>query len=165
MKTYNFDYTYALAIDTVNEILQKNLAQSDLEVSYSIQTANSNLTLSGKLAPWSIATGGSNQLLRFNIPFMSGTLTVEGSVFGSFSCDLTGAIVRIEANLGWLGPGSSTTSQGNSNNTGLAFNFSVQQPSRDTGQCLRLPGHRFRWQTATSQRDPPEHYARSAGSE
>lgn len=123
MKTYNFDYTYALSIDNVNEILQQNLAQSDLEVSYTIQNGTSNLTLSGKLAPWSIVMGGCNQLLRFSIPFTSGTLTVEGSVFGNMSYDLAGVTVRIEANLGWLGPGSSTAAQGNSNNTGLIFNF------------------------------------------
>ncbi len=123
MKTYNFDYTYALTIDTVNEILQQNLAQIDLEVSYSSQTTDSNLTLTGKLAPWSITTGGSNQLLRFNVPFSSGILTVEESTVGTFSYDLTGVVVQIEANLGWLGADSSTNSQGNSDSTGLVFNF------------------------------------------
>ena len=123
MKTYNFDYTYALTIDTVNEILQLNLALIDLEVSYSRQNTGSSLTLTGKLAPWSIVTGGSNQLLRFNVLFSSGTLTVEEPTFGTRSYDLAGAIVQIEANLGWLGAGSSTNSQGNSDSTGLVFDF------------------------------------------
>lgn len=130
MKTYNFDYTYALSIDSVNEILQQNLASIDLEVSYSKQTSDSSLTLTGKLAPWSIVTGGSNQLLRFNVPFSSGTLTITESAFGTFSYDLAGTIVQIEANLGWLGAGSSPNSQGNSGSTGLVFNF----------QSSNLPG-------------------------
>jgi hypothetical protein len=132
LKTYSFDYTYALSIDTVNAILQRNLAAIDLEVSYSKQTTDSSLTLTGKLAPWSIVTGGANQLLRFNVPFTSGTLTVEESPFGKLSYDLAGAIVSIEANLGWLGAGSSTNSQGSSGSTGLVFDF----------QSSNLPGTR-----------------------
>ncbi|MBV9787983.1 MAG: TULIP family P47-like protein, partial [Chloroflexi bacterium] len=122
MDTYGYDYSFALTRNTVNEILKLNLANVDMSVVYSSTDPKTglNVTIQAKLAPWSLMPGGSNKLLRFNMPFTSGTLTIDG--LGKPPYDLTNAAVEIEANLGWLGSASVGT-QGGGDQTKLVFNF------------------------------------------
>jgi hypothetical protein len=113
MKTYGFDYAFALSIDAVNAILRRNLAGVAMSVHYTTldEDTGSTITLSGKLAPWQIVRGGQNTLLNVNVPFGEGSLTrTGGALKGNY--DLSGVTVELQLSLGWMGAGDAQQGSG-----------------------------------------------------
>ena len=101
MKTYGYDYCYALSIAEVNKILTAEMAGMDLEIAYTTVDPDSGSTINiqGKLSPWQIVKGGSNKLINFNVPIAQGFLSLEGgAITGSY--DLSNVTVEIQMNLG-----------------------------------------------------------------
>ncbi|HOY18416.1 MAG TPA: TULIP family P47-like protein [Haliscomenobacter sp.] len=122
MKTYGYDYCYALSIAEVNKILTAEMAGMDLEIAYSTVDPDSGSTIkiTGKLSPWQIVKGGSNKLINFNVPIAQGFLSLEGgAITGSY--DLSNVTVEVQMNLGWMGPGSPQSVHGSGNQTTLVF--------------------------------------------
>ncbi|HET7460462.1 MAG TPA: TULIP family P47-like protein [Longimicrobium sp.] len=122
MKTYGYDYAFALSADEVNRILAANLSGVDMEITYTTldPDTGSTITLNGKLAPWQIVRGGSNNLLNFNVPISSGSLTLTGgAITGNY--DLSGVTVEMQVSLGWMGDGTPQQASGSGSVTQLVF--------------------------------------------
>jgi hypothetical protein len=122
MNTYGFDYAFALSIDTVNAILAKKLAGVDMSISYeTVDTdAGTRVNLSAQLAPWQLVPGGQNSLLNLNLPIASGTLTLTGTLSGSYN--LAGVIPELQVTLGWVGASDQQDATGAGDATHLTFN-------------------------------------------
>jgi hypothetical protein len=132
VKTYGFDYAYALSLDEVNQILQRNLAQVSMVMHYTTHDpdSGSTITLQAELAPWSIVRGGQNNLLNMQVPISQGFLELEGgAITGSY--DLTGVSAVIQARLGWVGTGSAQDASGSGSSSHLVFDPSGA-PDPDT---------------------------------
>ncbi len=123
MRTYGYDYAYALSIAEVNAILTKNLATVDMEIPYSVKDPDSGttVTLNAKLEPWQIVKGGSNSLLNFEIPFSQGYLALEGGALKPGSYLLAGVSVIMQISLGWIGSSNDQSGSGNKNRTSMVF--------------------------------------------
>ncbi|WP_417356403.1 TULIP family P47-like protein [Flavobacterium sp.] len=121
MRTYGYDYSFALSTDEVNKILKDNLENIDFELKYSGKDSQSGstITLDGKMAPWQIIKGGQNSLLRFSVPFSDGFMSIEGPISNSY--DLTNVTVLIEVTLGWVGSGDIQETKGSGSLTKLIF--------------------------------------------
>ncbi|MEZ0487877.1 TULIP family P47-like protein [Fibrella aquatica] len=121
MRTYGYDYAFAVSVDEVNRILTDNLKNVDLELAYSGSDpqSGSTINLTAKMAPWQIVKGGQNTLLRFSMPFESGDLTITGPLANHY--DLTNVAVVVEVTLGWLGSSDSQETQGSGSLTQLVF--------------------------------------------
>jgi hypothetical protein len=129
VKTYNYDYVFALAADTVNAILASNLAGVHQTIRYSAvdQDTGSTVTLNAELAPWQMVRGGGNTLINLNLPIATGSLTLTGgAITGSY--DLAGVIPEMVVTLGWVGAGSQQAAQGSGDLTHLTFD---PDPSKD----------------------------------
>jgi hypothetical protein len=122
MKTYGYDYAFALSADEVNRILAANLSGVDMEIAYTTQDpdSGSTITLNGALAPWQMVRGGSNGLLNFNIPFATGSLSLAGGALAG-RYDLAGVAVEMQISLGWMGDGTPQASSGSGSVTRLVF--------------------------------------------
>ena len=121
MRTYNYDYSFALSINEVNKTLKDNLENVDLELKYSGNDPQSgaSIKLNAKMAPWQIIKGGQNSLLRFSLPFSKGSMSIQGPISNSY--DLTNITVLIEITLGWLGTGNTQQAKGSGDFTKLVF--------------------------------------------
>lgn len=121
MKTYGYDYAFAISVKEINRILTTNLDKIDLELRYSGEDkqSGSTITLDAKMSPWQIIKGGQNSLLRFSMPFSDGYLSIEGPISNSY--DLTNVTVLIEVSLGWLGTSDAQETQGSGDLTQLIF--------------------------------------------
>ncbi|MBI9050759.1 MAG: TULIP family P47-like protein [Anaerolineaceae bacterium] len=121
MRTYGYDYSFALSVDEVNKILFANLSSIDLELKYSGQDKQSGSTINmdAKCSPWQIIPGSQNTLLRFSVPISDGYLSIEGPISNSY--DLTNVTVLIEVTLGWLGSSDIQETQGSGDITKLIF--------------------------------------------
>lgn len=131
MNSYGFDYSYGLRIGEVNAILARNLAKTQMPLSYSGTDPQTGLavTVTGNLGPWSVVPGGSLQLLHLSLPFTSGTIAVADNG----SADLTGVTVVVQARLGWAGPGSAASPRGSGGNTSLSLALSSTNDPNDPG--------------------------------
>jgi hypothetical protein len=121
MKTFGYDYVFALSIDKVNEILKDNLSGIEMSIYYVTTDADtgSTITMSGALAPWQIV-GGDNTLLNINVPISDGYLALEGGALtGSY--DLSGVTVEMQIQLGWVGAGDQQQASGSGNVAQLVF--------------------------------------------
>ncbi|WP_323117738.1 TULIP family P47-like protein [Burkholderia alba] len=130
MKTYDYQYAYAISIDEVNDMLKRNLAAVPMRMQFSTTDGDtgSKISLNAELSPWSIVRGGQNTLLRVNVPISQGRLTLEGgAITGDY--DLATVSVIVEIRLGWIGAGTQQEAQGASGHTQLIF-----EPSEAQGQ-------------------------------
>jgi hypothetical protein len=142
MKTYGFDYAYAITIAKINEALNANLSGVDIEIAYKTVDADSGstITLNAKLAPWRITSGGQNSLLNVEIPFAQGVLELEGgAITGSY--DLSDVSVVTQISLGWLGPGTPLQAQGDAGATQLVFDPTETGGASDPGYVAALVVH------------------------
>ncbi|MEV0400368.1 hypothetical protein [Actinoallomurus sp. NPDC050550] len=122
MKTYGYDYVFALNVDTVNEILTSNLESVDQTIDYLAvdQDSGSTITLNARLAPWQMV-GGQNSLVNLNIPIEQESLALTGgSIVGSY--DLSGVTPELQITLGWVGTGDQQVENGSGDQTHLTFN-------------------------------------------
>lgn len=129
MKTYGFDYAYALSIDQVNRILARNLAKISMLMKFTTQDPDSGSTinLQASLAPWSIVRGGQNSLLNMQVPIAQGFLELEGGALtGSY--DLSGVSAIVQIRLGWIGDGSPQDATGGPDHAQLIFDPSQGGP-------------------------------------
>jgi hypothetical protein len=129
MKTYGYDYVFALAADTVNEILAANLGRVDQTIDYSTidQDTGSTVTLAARLAPWRMVPGGQNSLINLDLPISHGSLTLAGGALtGAY--DLSGVVAEMQVTLGWVGAGDRQVARGRGDYTRLTFD---PDPSTD----------------------------------
>ncbi|PRY27015.1 P-47 protein [Spirosoma oryzae] len=133
MRTYGYDYAFAVSVDEVNKILTDNLKNVDLQIVYngSDPQSGSTIHLAATMAPWQIIKGGQNSLLRFAMPFLSGQLTIQGPLAGQY--DLTRVSVLVEVTLGWLGTSDTQETQGSGGLTQLVFSPTGTQDSSQSG--------------------------------
>lgn len=129
MKTYGYDYSFAVSVEEINAILSENLQNVDMEMQYAgtDTVVGSTITLNAKMLPWQIIKGGQNSLLRFAMPLQSGTLTIKGVINNNYKLD--GVVINVEVTLGWLGV-NTIASQGGGNLTKLVFS-----PTQSTDPC------------------------------
>ncbi len=122
MNTYGYDYSFGLKIEKINNILKNNLTGTDITLEYQDKDkeTGSKITIKAKMAPWQIIKGGSNKLLRFSLPILQGTMTVEGAAI-SGHYDLAGLNAVVEVSLSWVGPGSRHQIKGSGDKTELIF--------------------------------------------
>lgn len=121
MRTYGYDYSFAVSVDEVNKILVENLDNVDLELKYSGTDSQSGsaISLDAKMDPWQIIKGGQNALLRFSMPISDGYMSIEGPISNSY--DLTNVTILIEVSLGWLGSSDIQETSGIGDITQLIF--------------------------------------------
>lgn len=134
MKTFGFDYVFALSTTQVNAILKKNLSGVEMTVYFETLDADtgSTVTLDGSLSPWEIVRGGQNTLLNVNVPFSHGSLVLKGgAITGNY--DLAGVTVVMQISLGWMGPGDQQEETGSGNATKLTFNPSTTTDPASAG--------------------------------
>lgn len=126
---YQYDLAFACTLDAVNKQLTAGFAHLDATCHYSgaDSTEKATVAVDATFAPWVMTTGGSNKLLRFSVPFASGSFTIDCPSLGldNKHYDLSGVAVEVEVQLGWLGNGS-TSSDGTGSNTQLAFNLTTK---------------------------------------
>ncbi len=126
METYGYDIVFACTIDSVNAELALAFEKMDTSCSWSGNDSKDQATVNvnAKLGPWQMVKGGSNKLLRFNIPFESGKMLIDCPVLGLKEKEypLDSCSVEVEISLGWLGTGNVATS-GSGSNTQLVFNM------------------------------------------
>ena len=122
MLTYGYDYSFGLKIEKINDILKNNLAGTDITLEYQDKDkeTGSEITIKAKMAPWQIIKGGSNTLLRFSLPILQGTMTIEGAAI-SGHYDLAGVSAAVEVSLAWVGPSSMQQLKGSGDKTELIF--------------------------------------------
>lgn len=134
MKTFGYDFVFALSLDAVNAILARNLNGVSQTIHYSAvdPESGSTVTMDAQLGPWQIV-GGQNSLLNINLPIVQGALSLEGgAITGSY--DLSAVTPEMQIQLGWLGPGSPQAATGSGTLTQLIFD---PDPSTDPDN----PGH------------------------
>ncbi|WP_221392718.1 TULIP family P47-like protein [Dyadobacter sp. NIV53] len=122
MRTYGYDYSYAITIDEVNKILAANLASVNMKISYSSvdPDTGTTITVQGQLAPWQLNPKGDNNLLSLNVPFAQGTMSFTGG-FLSGKYDLSGVTAVMKISLSWMGSGTAQSAQGSGDMTNLVF--------------------------------------------
>lgn len=128
MDTYQYDYSYALTKDKVNEIMSNNLASVVMPLVYSDHDSVTGAvtTIDVNLGVWSMADGGQNRLVKLNIPIKEGFLSISGLPGVNGSWDMTGVSMLVEVNLGWMGAGNEQELDGAGSLTSLVFS-----PTRD----------------------------------
>ncbi|MPQ49268.1 TULIP family P47-like protein [Marinifilum sp. N1E240] len=133
MRTYGYDYSFAISIDEVNKILIDNLKNVDLELKYCGEDSQSGstITLDAKFDPWQIIKGGQNSLLRYSMPVEDGYLSIEGPITKSY--DLTNVTILIEVTLGWLGSSDRQETQGSKDITKLIFSPTDTKDPKNPG--------------------------------
>ncbi len=127
MKTYGFDYTFAISWAKINEALARNQAGKQIDLGFRGTDPNSGtaVTINITPKPWFITDGGGNSLLNLQIDIAGGYLELEGPVVNG-SWDLTGLSLIVQVSLSWVGdPTPSSSAAGSGGNTKLAF-----QPSQ-----------------------------------
>lgn len=132
--TYGFDVAFACTLEAINAQLRANLSRTDLTVTYSGQdsTDRATVTLNGKWEPWQMIAGGSNRLLRFSVPFKSGTLVIDCPAIGKSNAtyQLDQVSVQVELQLAWLDDGGATGTGSGANNKLV---FSLVSKGMSTG--------------------------------
>lgn len=129
MKTYGYDYVFALGLDTVNAVLAERLAKTEMTIGYRAldEDSGSTVALHATFGPWRVL-GGQNSLLNLSMPIVSGRLGLSGGALtGDY--DLAGVQPVMQITLGWMGPGGGDqAATGSGGFTRLVFD---PDPSRD----------------------------------
>ncbi|HBS82481.1 MAG TPA: hypothetical protein DEA72_05255, partial [Halomonas campaniensis] len=140
MDTYQYDYSYALTKDKVNDIMSTNLASVSMPLVYtdhdSVTGAVTNINVN--LDVWSMADGGQNRLMKLNIPIKEGFMSISGLPGVNGSWDMTGVSLLVEITLGWLGPGNQQELDGEGSLTSLVFSPSEASTPNDPGYIAIL---------------------------
>jgi hypothetical protein len=138
MRTYGFDYVFAVSVDWVNGILARNLSHLT-SVAYKTvdEDTGSTISLNAQLAPWSVVAGGQNNLLNMNLPISSGSLTLTGGALkGDYKLDGVAAIMQIS--LGWMGTGTGQDATGAGTSTNLVFSPDNTKDKNNPGYVATL---------------------------
>jgi hypothetical protein len=138
MKTYGYDYVFALTLDTVNAILTDNLKNVDQSIDYSTvdPDSGSTITLTAQLAPWQVV-GGQNSLINLDIPIEQGSLSMAGgAITGDY--DLGGVTPEMQITLGWVGTGDQAVARGSGDETHLTFNPDPDADQNNPGYVATL---------------------------
>lgn len=141
MKTYGYDYVFALTVDMVNAILNSNLKNVDQSIDYSAvdPDSGSTITLNARLAPWQMV-GGQNSLINLNIPIAQGSLSMAGgAITGTY--DLGGVTPEMQITLGWVGTGDQAVARGSGDETHLTFNPDPSSDQNNPGYVATLQVH------------------------
>ena len=139
MKTYGYDYAFAITADAVTAILARNLAHVSQTVHFVTvdQDSGSTITLDATLAPWRMADGGGGALLNVWLPISEGSLAVEGgAIVGSY--DLSGVSTKMQITLGWVGAGDKQAATGSGDMTHLTFDPTPGQDPSGQGYVATL---------------------------
>lgn len=94
MDTFGWDVVCAVSCDKANELLALQFAKRPASLSYD---DGAGTTISATFDPWKIVAGGSDKILRMELPIKSGTMT---SPNGSIMLD--GAAVVAEIKLAFI---------------------------------------------------------------
>ncbi|MDB6183164.1 TULIP family P47-like protein [Paracoccus fistulariae] len=136
MKTYGFDYAYAISWSKINEALKANKAGQGIDLGYNGTDPDSGtdiaITVSPK--PYQIVAGGGNSLINLQIEIDEGSLELDGAVVNG-SYDLSGVSLIVQVNLGWA---ESVDGAPNLNGSGSATQL-VFSPSQTTDKTS--PGY------------------------
>jgi len=135
MDTYDYDYSYALTKDKVNEIMSKNLASVSMPLVYTDHdpVTGAITKINVNLGVWSMADGGQNSLVKLNIPIKEGFLSISGLPGVNGSWDMTGVTMLVEVNLGWMGTGDEQELIGEGSLISLVFSPTQDATSSDPG--------------------------------
>lgn len=140
MDTYQYDYSYALTKDKVNDIMSENLASVSMPLIYTdhdaVTGAVTNININ--LGIWSMADGGQNRLMKLNIPIKDGFMSISGLPGVNGSWDMTGVSMLVEITLGWLGPGNEQELNGEGSLTTLVFSPTADATPDDPGYIAVL---------------------------
>lgn len=133
MRTYGYDYAFAISVDEVNRLLHDSMAKQDVELRYAAKddTTGAEITLDATTAPWQIVPGSQNTLLRLAIPFASGRLEIGSPLEKKY--DLASVRVVVEVSLGWLGASDGQDSHGSGDRTRLVFSPTQTGDPTSTG--------------------------------
>lgn len=136
MKTYGFDYVYALSIDAVNKILARSGIGASVEY-YTVDPETGwKINLCAQLGPWRIV-GGSNTLLDIDLPIANGSLKIVDGTHDPHY-DLEGVVATMEISLGWMGAGSSQDATGSGGSTQLVFRPDDTKDKNNPGYVATL---------------------------
>ena len=119
MQTYGWDTVFVIAVAKVNELLALHL--SKLIASFNYKDAQ-GIAFSGAFGHWQIVEGGSDSLLNFEIPIVSGTLT---NPLDPTPVDLAGVVPVMQLQLSFI------EDQTAANMQALVFNLTT--PGRQPG--------------------------------
>lgn len=142
MKTYGYNFAFALSIDAVNAIMAKNLAGVDMSIAYASvdEDSGAKLTLNATLGPWQLAPGGENNLINLNLPIVKGAISLQGAGL-SGTYDLAGVVPEMQVTLGWVGAGSAQDATGSGDKTRLSFNPTESSDKNGQGYVATLQVH------------------------
>ena len=138
MRTYGFDYVFAVSVESVNKTLTKNLSDLTSVVYKTVdEDSGSTISLNARLAAWSIVAGGQNNLLNMSLPISSGSLTLAGGALkGDYKLDGVAAIMQIS--LGWIGTGTGQDATGSGTSTNLVFSPDGTKDKNNPGYVATL---------------------------
>lgn len=123
MKTYGFDYAFAISWDKINTALKANKAGQGVDFDYKGQDTQTqtDITLSLSPDPFQIVGGGGNNLIHLQIEFDQGNMELDGPVING-SYDLSTVALIVEVNLGWVETADGAPNlEGSGKNTSLIF--------------------------------------------
>ncbi|WP_417663526.1 TULIP family P47-like protein [Pseudomonas sp.] len=123
MDTYQYDYSYALTQDKVNDVMSKNLASVSMPIAYTDHDPMTGAitTLDVELGVWSMANGGQNSLMKLNVPIKDGSLSISNLPGINGQWNMSGVSLLLEITLGWMGPGNQQELSGEGSLTQLVF--------------------------------------------
>lgn len=136
MKTYGFDYAYAISWTKINEALKANKAGQAINLGYHGKDTETNTEISITISPdpYQIVGGGGNNLVHLQINFDQGFMELDGPVVNG-SYDLTGVSLIVEVSFGWV-----ETADGAPNNSGTGSSTNlIFAPSQTTDKTA--PGY------------------------
>lgn len=140
MDTYQYDYSYALTQDKVNDIMRNNLASVSMPLAYTDHDPMTGAItmLDVHLDVWSMADGGQNGLMKLNVPIKDGSLSISNLPGVNGEWNMAGVSLLLEITLGWMGPGSQQTLSGEGAATQLVFSPSQGATPDDPGYVAIL---------------------------
>lgn len=103
MKTYGYDYAYAVSWKKINEALIANAAGKAINLGYNGTDKQTNTSIAITLSPkpYQIVGGGGNSKIHLQINMDQGFMELDGPVING-SYDLSGVSLIVEVSLGWV---------------------------------------------------------------
>ncbi|NDJ57515.1 TULIP family P47-like protein [Enterobacteriaceae bacterium 4M9] len=140
MDTYQYDYSYALTKDKVNDIMRNNLASVTMPIVYTDHdtVTGAITTLNVHLDVWNMADGGQNSLMKLNVPIKDGSLSISNLPGVNGEWDMAGVTLLMEITLGWMGPGNQQELNGEGSLTQLVFSPTQNATPDDPGYVAIL---------------------------
>lgn len=135
MDTYQYDYSYALTKEKVNDIMRKNLAYVSMPVIYTDHDliTGAITTLNIHLDVWNMADGGQNRLIKLNVPIKDGSLIISNLPGVNGEWNMSGVSLLLEITLGWMDEGNEQKINGGGSLTQLVFSPTRNATPDDPG--------------------------------